>query len=105
MSVVHEHLLWAWCGPFASPLSFREIQTMTGLASDAIADALNTADVEALTDERHGIVYRPADRFIRRVAFQYLQPFTEEVAFRVKDDTVIDDNVIVDLQPLIRHLA
>lgn len=99
MSIIHEHLLWAWCGPFASALSFREIQTMTGMDSAAIADALNSADVEAMTDDRHGIVYRPGDRLLRRAAFQYLQPFTEAVEFPVKD------YVVVDLQPLICQSA
>lgn len=94
MNPVTENLLWSWCGPFNEPLTFKNLQAMTGMDSDAIADVILTRDVTALWDAKHGVVYRPSDSMIRSVAGQYLQPFT--VA-----PEPIEDGVIVRLKQAI----
>ena len=92
MNPILENLIWSHCGPHSAPLTFRQLQTMTGMDSEAIARALRSTDVEAvwvsdleqieLNETVHYIrlnghlAYRPSAELIRRTLWETIRPFS-----------------------------
>ena len=74
MNPILENLLWSWSGPYRQPLTFREIQTLTGMDSEPIATALQSRHVETVWTGR-GLAYQPSVELLRLVAWQWCQPF------------------------------
>lgn len=77
MSPVIENLLWSWCGPFRLPLNWNQLQAMTGLSSDIIAEQVRSADVDAVWHENREH-YRPSAECLRKTSGMVLTPFEEE---------------------------
>lgn len=77
MNLILENLLWSWSGPYRQPLTFRDLQTLTGMDSEAVATALQSRHVETVWTGS-GLAYQPSLELLRLVTWQWCQPFNSD---------------------------